>query len=84
MRKESVSQWIEGHPEEERDVIVYQYGDPRRFILAMDGMRGRCAYDGDGKRRITDAETLGMAWQRNYILCEYRQNGCIFLQVNYK
>ena len=82
----SVMCYIREHPENNKDIIVYEYEGGDKFIIQntqTPAGAGLTVWKLDTSEQVKEAATLAKIYTAP-VLAIYEQNGCIFLQVNYK
>ena len=81
MKKNCIYKYItKNHPE--KDIVVYEYGNSQQYLIHHMGNSCYETYDMVEKRPASNLER-DVIWCMTNILCEYDQDGCIFLQVKW-
>ncbi len=61
---------------ENKDIIIYEYGNPHEILVAKKENSSYALYDLHTKKYIFEQNIL-----EEKILCEYQQGSCVFLQI---
>ena len=75
-----VVEWINKN-RPDKDLIVYEYGKDKSYLISKDSRGAYIPYTMDGKNRITEPQEVQKVFIKNSVLCDYYQGGAIFLQV---
>jgi Iap family predicted aminopeptidase len=61
---------------ENKDIVIYEYGNPHEILVVKKGDKEYDLYDLYTKQYVYDT-----MWLNEIILCEYLENNCVYLQI---